>query len=57
MISVHKHTILIVDDSANNLFTLRAVINKHISARIIEASSGEGALKKNVVLHLGLLVF
>ncbi len=41
MIPVHKHTILIVDDSANNLFTLRAVINKHIPAWIIEASSGE----------------
>lgn len=56
MIPIHKHTILIVDDLANNLFTLRAVISKHISARIIEASSGEGALRALLNYSVDLII-
>jgi PAS domain S-box-containing protein len=37
--------ILIVDDNKNNLFTLRTLLNEHIEANILEANSGELALK------------
>ncbi|MCP4699481.1 MAG: response regulator, partial [Gammaproteobacteria bacterium] len=36
--------ILIVDDNKNNLFTLRALIEEHINAQVMEADSGEMAL-------------
>ena len=36
--------ILIVDDNRNNLFTLRALIEKHMDAEILEADSGQSAL-------------
>lgn len=39
------YTILIVDDNENNLFSLRALIEEHINANVIEADSGEEALK------------
>ncbi|MEM7016463.1 MAG: response regulator [Pseudomonadota bacterium] len=38
--------ILIVDDNANNLFTLRTLIEEHLIANIIEADSGWEALVK-----------
>jgi PAS domain S-box-containing protein len=37
--------ILIVDDNKNNLFTLRTLLNEHIEANILEANSGDVALK------------
>ena len=36
--------ILIVDDNRNNLFTLRALIEKHMDAEILETDSGQSAL-------------
>jgi len=36
--------ILIVDDNRNNLFTLRALIKKHMDAEVLEADSGQAAL-------------
>ena len=36
--------ILIVDDNRNNLFTLRALITKHMDAEVLEADSGQAAL-------------
>jgi len=41
-------TILIVDDNANNLFTLRSLLREHLSLEILEATSGANAL--NTVL-------
>jgi PAS domain S-box-containing protein len=36
--------LLIVDDHEHNLFTLRALIQKHMDAQILEATSGQQAL-------------
>ena len=36
--------ILIVDDNQNNLFTLRALIEKHMDVELLEADSGQAAL-------------
>jgi PAS domain S-box-containing protein len=36
--------ILIVDDNENNLFTLRALISRHMDVEVLEASSGQAAL-------------
>ena len=36
--------ILIVDDNRNNLFTLRALIEKHMDAEVLDADSGQAAL-------------
>jgi len=36
--------ILIVDDNQNNLFTLRALIEKHMDVEVLEADSGQSAL-------------
>jgi PAS domain S-box-containing protein len=36
--------ILIVDDNRNNLFTLRALIEKHMDVDVLEAESGQAAL-------------
>jgi PAS domain S-box-containing protein len=36
--------ILIVDDNQNNLFTLRALIEKHMNVDVLEADSGQAAL-------------
>jgi len=41
--------ILIVDDNENNLFTLRALIRRHMDVEVLEASSGQGAL--DIALH------
>jgi PAS domain S-box-containing protein len=37
--------ILIVDDNHNNLFTLRALIEKHMDVEVLEADSGHAALE------------
>ncbi|WP_257196828.1 response regulator [Acetivibrio clariflavus] len=39
------YRILIVDDNPNNLVTLKLLINEYINAEVIEAHSGERALK------------
>jgi PAS domain S-box-containing protein len=41
--------ILIVDDNENNLFTLHALIRKHMDVEVLEASSGQEAL--DIALH------
>jgi len=41
--------ILIVDDNENNLFTLRALISRHMDVEVLEASSGQEAL--DIALH------
>jgi len=41
--------ILIVDDNENNLFTLRALIARHMDVEVLEASSGQEAL--DIALH------
>ncbi|MCP4701438.1 MAG: response regulator [Gammaproteobacteria bacterium] len=44
--NAESSTILIVDDSEKNLFTLRALIGEHIGdVRVMEADSGEAALQ------------
>jgi PAS domain S-box-containing protein len=37
-------TLLIVDDHAHNLFTLRTLIEKHMEVAVLEASSGQEAI-------------
>jgi len=37
--------ILIVDDNPNNVFTLRTLLNEHLPARVLEATSGQDALR------------
>jgi hypothetical protein len=44
----HDFTILIVDDNANNLFTLRALLSRLPRCRIVEAISGEDALVRTI---------
>jgi PAS domain S-box-containing protein len=41
--------ILIVDDNRNNLFTLHALISKHMDVEVLEADSGQAAL--DIALH------
>jgi PAS domain S-box-containing protein len=36
--------VLIVDDNANNLYSLRALINKHMDVEVLEAESGQVAI-------------
>jgi len=48
--------ILIVDDNKNNLFTLRTLLNEHIEAKIIEAYSGENALKIALKEPINLII-
>jgi PAS domain S-box-containing protein len=38
------YTLLIVDDHAHNLFTLRKLIEKHLRATVLEAASGQEAI-------------
>jgi PAS domain S-box-containing protein len=38
------YTILIVDDHAHNLYSLRKLIEKHLGATVLEASSGRAAI-------------
>ncbi|MBP7711261.1 MAG: response regulator [Gammaproteobacteria bacterium] len=41
--------VLIVDDNANNLFALRTLIQKHMDATVLEASSGRDAI--DIAVH------
>jgi len=41
--------LLLVDDNENNLFTLRALVEKYMDVEILEASSGQAAL--DIALH------
>ena len=52
-----KFVILVVDDNANNRFTLRALLEKQPDHAIVEAESGEEALLRTVEhdIHLILL--
>lgn len=43
---MQKHNILIVDDNENNLFTLRSLLSRLENCDILEANSGEEALKQ-----------
>ena len=45
MLKKPGQTILIVDDSCNNLYTLNAIIKEKLDVRVLEANSGEKALK------------
>jgi signal transduction histidine kinase len=49
-------TILIVDDNPNNLFTLRTLIEAHINAQIIEATSGKAALQTLMAQRVDLII-
>ncbi len=53
---MNKTTILIVDDNQNNLFTLRTLIQDHTDVNVVEASSGEEALKKVSVFPVDLII-
>ncbi len=48
--------ILIVDDSENNLFTLRTLIEEYINAHILSAQSGYAALKILVESAVDLII-
>ncbi len=48
--------VLIVDDNENNLFTLRTLIQQYIDAHIIEAQSGETALKVLLTNRVDLII-
>jgi len=55
--SLDKFYILIVDDNANNLFTLRALLNEHIpDAEVVDADSGQSALKKVLETPVDLII-
>lgn len=45
MLNKPRQTILIVDDSCNNLYTLNAIIEEKLEVRVLQADSGEKALK------------
>ncbi|MCP4699123.1 MAG: response regulator [Gammaproteobacteria bacterium] len=49
-------TILIVDDNENNLFALRTLINEHINARVLEADSGDRALRLLLQEEVALII-
>lgn len=44
MLPTPGYKVLIVDDHQRNLFTLRTLIEKHLDAQVLEASSGRGAI-------------
>jgi PAS domain S-box-containing protein len=48
--------ILIVDDNKNNLFTLRTLLNEHFEAQILEANSGQVALKVVLEQSVDLII-
>jgi len=49
-------TILIVDDNANNLFTLRSLLSCLPDCRVIEADSGEEALMRTIEEPVDLIL-
>ncbi len=44
MTGVSGYKLLIVDDHAHNLYTLRTLIEKHLDATVLEAASGREAI-------------
>jgi PAS domain S-box-containing protein len=44
MTGISTYKVLIVDDHAHNLYTLRTLIEKHLEALVLEASSGREAI-------------
>lgn len=56
MLDTESITILIVDDNEKNLFTLRSLIAEHLKVRIIEAQSGEAALKILLKHKINLII-
>ena len=48
--------ILIVDDNKNNLFTLHTLLSEHFSAQILEANSGQAALKVVLEQSVDLII-
>jgi PAS domain S-box-containing protein len=48
--------ILIVDDNKNNLFTLRTLLNEHFAAQVLEADSGQAALKVVLEQSVDLII-
>jgi PAS domain S-box-containing protein len=44
MTGIPGYKVLIVDDHAHNLYTLRTLIEKHLDATVLEASSGREAI-------------
>lgn len=51
-----KHTILIVDDNHNNLFTLKSLLSNLENCIVIEAQSGEQALKQVLTHKIDLIL-
>ncbi|MCP4698284.1 MAG: response regulator [Gammaproteobacteria bacterium] len=51
-----KPAILIVDDNKNNLLTLRSLICEHIDVRIMEANSGQAALRLVLQENVDLII-
>jgi signal transduction histidine kinase len=49
-------TLLIVDDNANNRFTLRALLSRLPHCRIVEAASGEEALMRTIEEAVDLIL-
>ncbi len=41
----HAFTLLAVDDNANNLYTLRQLIDRHMDVEVLEATSGQAAIE------------
>lgn len=56
MLNSQSFTILIVDDNPDNLFTLRSIIEAHINAQIIEATSGKAALQILMLQRVNLII-
>jgi signal transduction histidine kinase len=54
--SARDFTILMVDDNANNLFTLRALLSRLPHCRVIEARSGEEALMRTIEETVDLIL-
>ncbi|MBK1621356.1 histidine kinase [Lamprobacter modestohalophilus] len=51
MIDGFDYKLLIVDDHAHNLYTLRKLIEKHLQATVLEASSGREAIDLTLSHH------
>jgi response regulator RpfG family c-di-GMP phosphodiesterase len=56
MYNTLRYSILIVNDNENNLFTLRTIISEYMNENIIEADSGENALKILIKEEIDIIV-
>lgn len=56
MVNPAMYTILIVDDTKNNLFALRTLLEASINAEVVEASSGVEALEKVLLYNIDLIL-